>query len=52
MAPQCARSVVQLLVVIRLGIEVVIYEAMTTQYGRSMVQLLVFRDDIAVVIYI
>ena len=32
-------------------IEVVIYEAMTPQCGRSVVQSLVIREDIEVVIY-
>ena len=35
--------------VVRIG--VVIYEAMTPQCGRSVVQVLVVRVDIAVVIY-
>ena len=41
---------VQVLVV-RVDIEVVIYEAMTSQCGRSVVQVLVVRVDIEVVIY-
>ena len=35
----------------RVDIEVVIYEAMTSQCGRSMVQVLVVRVDIGGVIY-
>ena len=50
MAPQCGRSVLQVLVV-RVDIEVVIYEAMILQCGRSVVQVLVVRVDIEVVIY-
>ena len=41
---------VQVLVV-RVDIGVVIYEAMTTQCGKSVVQVLVVRVDIGVVIY-
>ena len=41
---------VQVLVV-RVDIEVVTYEAMTSQCGRSMVQILDVRVDIGVVIY-
>ena len=41
---------VQVLVV-KVDIEVVIYEAMTLQCGRSVVQVLVVRVDIEVVIY-
>ena len=50
MTPQCALSVVQVLVV-RVDIEVVIYEAMTPQCGRSVVHILVVRVDIGVVAY-
>ena len=45
MAPQCGRSVVQVLVV-RVDIGVVIYEAMTPQCEGSVVQVLVVRVDI------
>ena len=48
MTPQCGRSVVQVLVV-RVDIGVVTYEAMTPQCGRSVVQVLVVRVDIGVV---
>ena len=44
------RSVFQVLVV-RVDIEVVIYEAMTHQCGRSVIQVLVARVDIGFVIY-
>ena len=44
------RSVVHVLVV-RVDIEVVTYEAMTPHCGRSMVQVLVVRVDIGVVTY-
>ena len=37
--------------VVRVDIEVVIYEAMTPQCGRSVVQVLVVIVDIGVVIY-
>ena len=47
MIPQCGWSVVQVLVVI-VYIEVVIYEAMTPHYGRSVFQVLVVRVDIGV----
>ena len=50
MTPQCGRSVVQVLVV-RVDIGVVTYEAMTPQCGRSVVQVLVVRVDIGVVTY-
>ena len=50
MTPQCGRSEVQILVV-RVDIGVVIYEAMTPQCGRSMVLVLVVRVDIGVVTY-
>ena len=50
MASQCGRSVVQVLVV-RVDIGVVIYEATTPQCGRSVVQIQVVRVDICVVIY-
>ena len=46
----CGRSVVQVLVV-RVDMGVVIYEAMGPQCGRSVVQVLVVRVDIGVVIY-
>ena len=39
MTPQCGRSEVQILVV-RVDLEVVIYEAITPQCGRSVVQIL------------
>ena len=39
MTPQCGRSVVQVLIV-RVDIGVVTYEAMTPQCGRSVVQIL------------
>ena len=45
MTPQCGRSVVQVLVV-RVAVGVVTYEAMTPQCRRSVVQVLVFRVDI------
>ena len=38
-------------VVVRVDIGVVIYEAMTPQWGRSVVQVLVVRVDIGVMIY-
>ena len=38
-------------VVVRVYIGVVIYEALTPQCGRSVVQVLVVRVDIRVVIY-
>ena len=47
MIPQCGRSVVQVLVA-RVYIEVVIYEAMTPHCGRSVVQILVVRVNIGV----
>ena len=50
MTPQCRRSVVQVLV-IRVDIEVVIYEAMTLNCRRSVVQVVIFRVDIGVLIY-
>ena len=50
LAPQCGRSVVQVLIV-RVDIGVVIYEDMTPQCGRSVVQVLIVRVDIGVVIY-
>ena len=37
--------------VVRVDIELVIYEAMTPQCGRSVVQVLVVRVDIGVVTY-
>ena len=49
-SPQFGRSVVHVLVV-RVDIEVLIYEAMTPQCGRSVVQVLVVRVDIGVMIY-
>ena len=48
--PQCGMSVVQVLVV-RVDIGVVTYEAITPQCGRSLVQVLAVRVDIGVVIY-
>ena len=49
--PVCrGRSVVQVLVV-RVDIVVVTYEAMTPQCGRSVIQVLVVRVDIGRVIY-
>ena len=45
------RSVVQVLV-FRVDIGVVTYEAMTPQCERSVVQVLVVRVDIGVVIYV
>ena len=42
MTPQCIKSVVQVLVV-RVVIGVVTYEAMTQQCGRSVVHVLVVR---------
>ena len=48
MTSQCRRSVVQVMVV-RVDIGVVTYEAMTHQCGRSVVQILVVRVDIGVV---
>ena len=50
MTPQCGRSVIQVLVV-RVDIGVVTYEAMTPQCGSSVVQVLVVRVDIGVVTY-
>ena len=50
MTPQCGRSVVQVLLV-RVDIRVVTYEAMTPQCGRSLVQILLVRVDIGVVTY-
>ena len=47
---QCGSSVVQVLVV-RVDIGVVTYEAMTPRCGRSVVQVLVVRVDIGVVTY-
>ena len=47
---QCLRSVVQVLLV-RVDIGVVTYEAMTQQCGWSVVQVLVVRVDIGVVTY-
>ena len=44
------RSVVQVLV-FRVDIRVVTYEAMTPQGGRSLVQVLAIRVDIGVVTY-
>ena len=50
MTLKCGRSVVQVLVV-RVDIGVVIYEAMTPQCVRSVGQVMVVRVDIRVVIY-
>ena len=50
MTTQCRRSVVQVLVV-RVDIGLVIYEAMIPQCGRSVVQVLVVGVDIGLVIY-
>ena len=50
MTPQCGRSVVQVLVV-RVDIGVVIYEAMRVQCERSVVQVLFVRVDMGVVSY-
>ena len=50
MTPQCVRSVVQVMVV-RVDIGVVTYEAMTPQCVRSVVQVMVVRVDIGVVTY-
>ena len=47
MIPKCGTSVVQVLVV-RVYIEVLIYEAMTPHCGRSVIQVLVVRVDIEV----
>ena len=47
---QCGRYVVQVLVV-RVDIGVVTYDAMTPQCGRSVVQVLVVRVDIGVVTF-
>ena len=47
---QCGRSVVQVLVV-RVDIGVVTYEALTPQCGRSVFQFLFVRVDIGVVTY-
>ena len=47
---QCVRSAVQVLAVI-VDIGLVIYKAMTPQYGRSVVQDLVVRVDKGVVNY-
>ena len=50
MTLQCGKSVVQVLIV-RVDIGMVTYEAMTPQCGRSVVQVLIIRVDIGMVIY-
>ena len=50
MTLQCGKSVVQLLVA-RVVIGVLIYQAMAPQGGRSVVHVLVVRVDIGVMTY-